>query len=78
MPQACRIRLPPAEDVALKCLCRRTDNADPRSRCQVILLSAQGHSAAEIALLTFSDQDAFLFWLERYEADGDVGDLPDW
>ena len=51
-------------------LYRRTDNADLRSRWQMILLSAQGHSAAEIAELTFLDQDTVLFWFDRYEADG--------
>jgi transposase len=36
----------------------------------MILLSAQGHGAAEIARLTFFDQDTVLFWFDRYEADG--------
>jgi hypothetical protein len=48
----------------------RTDGADVRSRCQMILLSAQGHSAAKIAALTFFDQDTVLFWFDRYEAEG--------
>ncbi len=73
MPQARRIRLTPAEDAALRLLYRGTDNADVRSRCQMILLSAQGHNAAEIARLTFFDQDTVLFWFERYEADGVEG-----
>jgi transposase len=70
MPPARYIQLTPAQDAALKHLYRRTDNADVRSRCQMILLSAQGHSAVEIAELTFFDQDTVLFWFERYEADG--------
>jgi transposase len=36
----------------------------------MILLSAQGRSVAEIAELTFFDQDTVLFWFDRYEADG--------
>ena len=70
MPPARYIQLTPARDAALRHLYRRTDNADVRSRCQMILLSAQGHSAAEIAQLTFFDQDTILFWFDRYEADG--------
>lgn len=70
MPPARYIQLTPAQDAALKHLYRRTDSADVRSRCQMILLSAQGHSAADIARLTFFDQDTVLFWFDRYEADG--------
>jgi transposase len=70
MPPTRRTRLTPAEDAALRALYRGTDNADVRSRCQMILLSAQGHGAAEIARLTFFDQDTVLFWFDRYEADG--------
>ena len=70
MAPARYIKLTPAQDVALRNLYRRTDNADVRSRCQMILLSAQGHSAVEIAELTFFDQDTVLFWFDRYEAAG--------
>jgi transposase len=70
MPPARYIQLTPAQEGALKHLYRRTDNADVRSRCQMILLSAQGRSAAEIAVLTFFDQDTVLFWFDRYEAEG--------
>ena len=70
MASARYIKLTPAQDVALRHLYRRTDNADVRSRCQMILLSAQGHSAVEIAGLTFFDQDTVLFWFDRYEAAG--------
>jgi len=73
MPPARYIQLTPAQDAALKHLYRRTDNADVRSRCQMILLSAQGHSTAEIAELTFFDQDTVLFWFDRYEAEGLTG-----
>lgn len=70
MPPARYIRLMPSQDAALRDLYRRTGNADVRSRCQMILLSAQGHSTVEIARLTFFDQDTVLFWFDRYEADG--------
>jgi transposase len=70
MPPARYIQLTSTQKTALRHLYRRTDNADVRSRCQMILLSAQGHSAAEIAGLTFFDQDTVLFWFDRYEADG--------
>jgi transposase len=62
--------LTPEEQQALQRLYRQTDEADTRSRCQMILLSAAGHSTAQIAILTFFDQDSVLFWLDRYEAEG--------
>jgi len=62
--------LTPEEQQALQWLYRQTDKADIRSRCQMILLSAAGHSAVQIAALTFFDQDSVLFWLDRYEAEG--------
>src|SRR5512136_1836923 len=70
MPPARYVQLTLAQKSALRHLYRRTDNADLRSRCQMILLSAQGRSVAEIAELTFFDQDTVLFWFDRYEADG--------
>jgi transposase len=39
----------------------------------MILLSAQGHGVAEIAQLTFFDQDSVLYWFNRYEAEGLAG-----
>jgi len=73
MPPARYVQLTPAQHNALKQLYRRTDSADVRSRCQMILLSGQGHTAAEIAELTFFDQDTVLFWFDRYETEGLVG-----
>ena len=40
------------ERTALRQLYRQTKDADMRSRCQMILLSADGHDVAEIAKLT--------------------------
>jgi transposase len=48
---------------------RQTGNADTRTHCQMILLSNQGHSVAEIARLTFFDEDTVLYWFDRYEAE---------
>lgn len=61
---------------ALKQLYRRTESADLRTRCQMILLSAEGHSIADIARLTFFDEDAVRYWFDRYEAE-DVAGLED-
>lgn len=73
MPPARYIDLTPTETGALKHLYRRTDSADVRTRCQMILLSAQGYSTVEIGRLTFFDQDTVLFWFDRYEAEGLAG-----
>jgi len=70
MPPTRYVQLTPAQEDALKRLYRQTDDADLRSRCQMILLSAQGHGAMEIAELTFFDQDTVLLWFSRYEAEG--------
>ncbi len=58
---------------ALEQLYRQTKDADVRTRCQMVLLSARGRSAVEIAELTLFDQDTVLFWFDRYEADGLAG-----
>ncbi len=63
-------KLTPEEQQALQQRYRQTDKADTRSRCQMILLSAAGHNVAQIATLTFFDQDSVLFCLDRYEAEG--------
>jgi transposase len=57
------------EAQALRELYRRTENADIRTRCQMVLLSAQGHSVAAIAGLTFFEEDTVLYWLDRYQAE---------
>jgi hypothetical protein len=35
----------------------------------MILLSAEGYSMAEIARLTFFEEDSVLYWFDRYEAE---------
>jgi len=57
------------EQMALRELYRHTDQPDVRTRCQMILLSAQGYTVAQIAELTFFDQDSVLYWFDRYEAE---------
>jgi transposase len=74
MPAARYVRsLAPEEAQALRHLYRKTDNADLRTRCQMILLSSQGRSVAEIAQLTFFEEDAVLYWIDRYEAENVAG-----
>lgn len=74
MPAARYIRsLTETEQSDLQQLYRQTANADLRSRCQMILLSSQGHVVPEIARLTFFEEDTVLYWLERYEAENLAG-----
>jgi len=71
MPEARYVRnLSKAEEQALRDLYRQTQNADMRTRCQMILLSAQEHAVSEIAKLTFFKEDSVLYWLDRYESQG--------
>jgi transposase len=68
MPAARSIRtLTDDEKQGLRKLYRQTDQADLRTRCQMILLSAEGYSVAEIARLTFFEEDSVLYWFDRYE-----------
>jgi transposase len=73
MPSARYLRLSAPAVEALEQLYRQTTDADVRTRCQMILLSARGRSTVEIAELTLFDQDTVLFWFDRYEADGLAG-----
>jgi hypothetical protein len=61
------------ERAELRQLYRQTKDADVRSRCQMILLSGDGHRVAEIAKLTLFDENSVLFWFDRYEAEGLAG-----
>lgn len=70
MPAARTIRtLTETEKQDLRKLYRQTDQADLRTRCQMILLSSEGYSVAEIARLTFFEEDSVLYWFDRYEAE---------
>lgn len=67
------IQLNEQEREALRQLYRQTKDADLRSRCQMLLLSADGHRVGEIAELTLFDENSVLFWFDRYEAEGLAG-----
>ncbi|MBI1854777.1 MAG: helix-turn-helix domain-containing protein [Chloroflexi bacterium] len=71
MPEARYVRsLPKAEEKALRELYRQTENADVRTRCQMILMSAQEYPISEIADLTLFNEDSVRYWLDRYESQG--------
>jgi hypothetical protein len=71
MPAARYVRsLSEAESKALRELYRQTGNADVRTRCQMVLLSAQEYPVSEIADLTLFNEDSVLYWLDRYESQG--------
>lgn len=71
MPEARYVRkLSEVEQKALRELYRQTENADVRTRCQMVLLSAQEHAVSEIAELTLFNEDSVLYWLDRYESQG--------
>ena len=49
---------------------RVTNDADLRTRCQIILLSNDGRSTPEVARLVRFSEDTVLYWIERFEAEG--------
>ena len=70
MPALRNIRKLTEEELEkLQKLYRQTESADTRTHCQMVLLSNQGHSVAEIADLTFFDEDTVLYWFDRYEGE---------
>jgi transposase len=74
MPAARYIRdLTGEEHQHIEKLYRRTEDADLRTRCQMILLSSKGHPVAEIAELTFFEEDTVLYWFDRFETEGLTG-----
>jgi transposase len=71
MPGARYVRsLSKGEQKGLRELYRQTQNADVRTRCQMILLSFQEYAVSEIAELTLFNEDSVLYWLDRYESQG--------
>jgi transposase len=71
MPEARYIRsLSKVEQKALQELYRQTAIADVRTRCQMILLSAQEYGISEIADLTLFKEDSVRYWMDRYESQG--------
>jgi transposase len=74
MPGARYVRsLSKEEQKALRELYRRTDKADVRTRCQMILLSTEEYAVSKIADLTLFNEDSILYWFDRYEQDGLAG-----
>ena len=49
------------EQKGLRELYRQTQNADVRTRCQMILLSFQEYAVSEIAELTLFNEDSVLY-----------------
>ena len=55
---------------------RTTHDANMRSRCQMILLFDDGHSAEQVSTMTYFDHNTILFWRRRFE-EQDLGGLLD-
>lgn len=62
--------LSPAERTALLTTYRSTGDADTRTRCQAILLSADGQSPPQIARLLFMSTMSIRRWIVRFETQG--------
>lgn len=58
---------------ALEELHRQTNDADVRSRCQMILLSNEGLSPPKIAQRVRFSRETVVRWIERYEGEGIAG-----
>lgn len=63
-------RLTPAEVADLGSTYRVTNDAELRTRCQIILLSNEGHSTPEVASLVRFSEDTVLYWIDRFETEG--------
>lgn len=61
---------------ALLSVYRTTHDADLRTRCQMILLFDDGHTAEQVSTLTFFDHNTILVWRRRFEEE-DLGGLLD-
>jgi transposase len=66
--------LSPEQEAMLRDCYRQTEDADLRTRCQMILFCGRGKTVPEIAELTFFGADAVLYWIERYQQEG-IGGL---
>jgi transposase len=62
--------LSPEERAELERTYRTTSDADTRTRCHAILLSAQGYRPPEIARLLFMAPMSVRRWIARYEEGG--------
>lgn len=70
--------LTPAEVSGLEGLYRKTQDADTRTHCHIVLLSHEGKSVPEIAAIVRLGRDAVVRWIRRYEAEGTEGLKPHW
>ena len=70
MPPPVRVRLDQQAQAELDQRYRTTHDAETRTRYQMVLLSAQGHSAPQIATLTRRSADTVRRVLRRYVAGG--------
>ena len=70
MPPPLRVPLDPAEQAELEHRYRTTRDAETRTRYQMVLLSAQGHTPPQIALLVRRSPDTIRRVLRRYLAQG--------
>ena len=70
MPPPVRVRLDQQAHAELDQRARTTHHAATRTRYQMVLLSAQGHSAPQIATLTRRSADTVRRVLRRYLAGG--------
>jgi len=69
-----RVRvLAESESQALEQTYRATDNADLRTRCQMVLLSHEDHSTSQIAKIVRFSEDTVLYWIDRFETEGITG-----
>jgi transposase len=66
-------QLTPEEHAAVVRAYRTTADADTRTRCHAILLSAEGRTAPEVARLLFMAPMSVRRWIARFEADGVAG-----
>jgi transposase len=70
MPPPLRVPLDPAEQAELERRYRTTRDAETRTRYQMILLAAQGHTPPQIARLVRCSPDTVRRVLNRYLAGG--------
>jgi transposase len=70
MPPPLRVPLDPAEQVELEQRYHATRDAETRTRYQMVLLAAQGHTPPQIATLTRRSPDTVRRVLKRYLAGG--------
>jgi Winged helix-turn helix len=70
MPPPLRVPLDPAKQAELEHRYRTTRDAETRTRYQMVLLAAQGHTPPQIALLVRRSPDTVRRVLKRYLGGG--------